>query len=289
MSRGKTTCKVLKEVRRKIADANGIPLPERECTHTGDCAGTCPYCESEVRYLERELSKRRALGKAVAVAGIALSAVTMVGCATSEPVSKTTLKNSKTPEEEIPWDDDTMGEIVIERKRHSKEKTSGRKETERMQRCDTFPMPGIVLQSDSSSIDAGIESRDSIDEPPIMGLALPFINSNLYWQFPSSQGTLKSYLRKQLRKDSELRRWLRKKTNEQLRDESKEDIFTVEFDPSGKVFWMKMNFDTYSDKDQLEFEKLFQIFLDMPPWEPYYKVEHHKYYVRQQIPVKELR
>ncbi|MBQ6156397.1 MAG: hypothetical protein IJK22_07320 [Bacteroidales bacterium] len=40
MSRGKTTCKVLKEVRRKIADANGIPLPERECMHTGDCAGT---------------------------------------------------------------------------------------------------------------------------------------------------------------------------------------------------------------------------------------------------------
>ena len=67
MPRGKSTCKVLKEVRRKVADANGILLQERECTHTGDCAGTCPNCESEVRYLERELSKRRALGKAVAV------------------------------------------------------------------------------------------------------------------------------------------------------------------------------------------------------------------------------
>ena len=75
MSRGKSTCKVLREVRRKIADANGIPLKERECTHKGDCAGTCPYCESEVRYLERELSKRRNLGKAVAVAGIAAVAV----------------------------------------------------------------------------------------------------------------------------------------------------------------------------------------------------------------------
>ena len=75
MPRGKSTCKVLKEVRRKIADANDIPLQDREGTHTGDCAGTCPYCESEVRYLERELSKRRALGKAVAVAGIAMVAV----------------------------------------------------------------------------------------------------------------------------------------------------------------------------------------------------------------------
>ena len=82
MSRGKTTCKVLKEVRRKIADANGIPLQECECTHTGDCAGTCPYCESEVRYLERELSKRRNLGKAVAVAGIAAVAVMPVSLST---------------------------------------------------------------------------------------------------------------------------------------------------------------------------------------------------------------
>lgn len=114
MSRGKTTCKVLKEVRRKIADANDIPLQEHECTHTGDCAGTCPYCESEVRYLERELSKRKSLGKAVAVAGIALSAVTMVGCATSEPVSKTTLKNSKTLEEEIPWDVEILFAQTVE-------------------------------------------------------------------------------------------------------------------------------------------------------------------------------
>lgn len=30
MHRGKSTCKVLKEVRRKVADANGIPLEERE-------------------------------------------------------------------------------------------------------------------------------------------------------------------------------------------------------------------------------------------------------------------
>ena len=116
MSRGKSTCKVLKDVRRKVADANGIPLQERECTHTGDCAGTCPYCESEVRYLERELSKRRALGKAVAVAGIALSAVSMTGCASSEPVTSDTGKGRhRTPEQLESDDPNMMGEIVIER------------------------------------------------------------------------------------------------------------------------------------------------------------------------------
>ena len=114
MSRGKSTCKVLKEVRRKIADANGIPLQERECTHTGDCVGTCPYCESEMRYLERELSKRKSLGKAVAVAGIALSTVTMAGCAISEPVSTNSDNASKTSEEEIPWDVEILFAQTVE-------------------------------------------------------------------------------------------------------------------------------------------------------------------------------
>ena len=82
MKRGKRTCEILKEVRRKVAQENDIKLLERECTHEGDCRGTCPYCESEVRYLERELSKRRALGKAVTVAGIAVSSLMMGACHT---------------------------------------------------------------------------------------------------------------------------------------------------------------------------------------------------------------
>lgn len=80
MKKGKRTCEILKDVRRKIAQENDIALKERECTHEGDCRGTCPYCESEVRYLERELSKRRALGKAVTVAGIAVSTMMMGAC-----------------------------------------------------------------------------------------------------------------------------------------------------------------------------------------------------------------
>ena len=116
MNQGKSTCKVLKEVRRKVAQANGIPLEERECTHKGDCAGTCPYCEAEVRYLERELSKRKSLGKAVAVAGIALSVVSMVGCATPEPVSTNSDNASKTSIESLLPDNEfgnDSSEVVI--------------------------------------------------------------------------------------------------------------------------------------------------------------------------------
>lgn len=80
MNHGKNVCKVLKEIRRKVADENEIPLEIRECTFEGDCKGTCPYCEAEVRYLERELRKRRSLGKAVTVAGLALSSVMLPGC-----------------------------------------------------------------------------------------------------------------------------------------------------------------------------------------------------------------
>ncbi len=78
---GKAKCKILKEIRQKIADENDIPYVTRECTYQGDCSGTCPRCESELRYLERELESRRRLGRSVAVtalcAGITVGAT---GC-----------------------------------------------------------------------------------------------------------------------------------------------------------------------------------------------------------------
>ena len=54
MAKGKQTCKILKEIRKQIAMENDIEFVTSECTHKGDCAGTCPKCEAEVRYLERE-------------------------------------------------------------------------------------------------------------------------------------------------------------------------------------------------------------------------------------------
>ncbi len=78
---GKAKCKILKEIRQKIADENDIPYVTRECSYQGDCSGTCPRCESELRYLERELKARQRIGKQVAVTalctGISLGAA---GC-----------------------------------------------------------------------------------------------------------------------------------------------------------------------------------------------------------------
>ena len=79
--KGKKRCKILKEIRRQIAENNDIEFVTSECKHQGDCLGTCPKCEAEVRYLERELEKRQKLGRTIAVAGLAVALTTSaVGC-----------------------------------------------------------------------------------------------------------------------------------------------------------------------------------------------------------------
>ena len=79
--KGKEKCKALKEIRHQIALNNDIEYVVSECKHQGECKGTCPKCEAEVLYLERELEKRRALGKKVAVVGLSVGmAAAAAGC-----------------------------------------------------------------------------------------------------------------------------------------------------------------------------------------------------------------
>ena len=80
MARGKQTCKILKEIRRQIAEANGIEFATSECRYKGDCLGTCPKCEAEVRDLEQQLRARSVAGKAIALAGISAGMILMSGC-----------------------------------------------------------------------------------------------------------------------------------------------------------------------------------------------------------------
>ena len=82
MAKGKSTCKLLKDIRQQIADANGISYQPKECHHKGDCAGTCPACEEEIRYLEQELKARKGNGFGMKVAGIAAGI-----CATVMPMT----------------------------------------------------------------------------------------------------------------------------------------------------------------------------------------------------------
>ena len=103
MNHGKQTCKILKEIRKQLAEKNDIAFVTKECRHKGDCAGSCPACEAEVRYLEQELRKRQQLGKTAIVAGLSvglmsalpsgLSAQVNNGC---KPVAPQTEQQSQT-------------------------------------------------------------------------------------------------------------------------------------------------------------------------------------------------
>ena len=80
MRRGKKICETLKAIRHDIAVANEIDYQPTECKHEGDCAGTCPKCESETRWLEKQLRARQALGKAVTIAGLSMALGAMSSC-----------------------------------------------------------------------------------------------------------------------------------------------------------------------------------------------------------------
>ena len=87
MKRGKETCRILKDIRRQIAEANDIKFITSECRYQGDCLGTCPKCEAEVRYLEQQLSARHSAGKAIALAGISAGMIVLGGCASNSTLN----------------------------------------------------------------------------------------------------------------------------------------------------------------------------------------------------------
>ena len=80
MKRGKETCRILKDIRRQIAETNDIEFITSECRYQGDCLGTCPKCEAEVRYLEQQLSARHAAGKTIALASISAGLIALSSC-----------------------------------------------------------------------------------------------------------------------------------------------------------------------------------------------------------------
>ena len=84
MYQGKHKCETLKAIRKKIADE--IPYEPVVCTHKGDCMGTCPACESEMRYIENQLNIRKMAGKAVKIVGLA-TVMSMSACNITDSVS----------------------------------------------------------------------------------------------------------------------------------------------------------------------------------------------------------
>ena len=121
MGTGKEVCLILKGIRQKIADANGISYQPKECHHKGDCAGTCPACEEEIRYLERELKARKGNGFGMKVAGIAagICATVMPMTAAAQSVKPDSTANlpvqttKKTPIKVVHLSDSCASPVVV--------------------------------------------------------------------------------------------------------------------------------------------------------------------------------
>ncbi|MBQ8287857.1 MAG: hypothetical protein IJX76_03700 [Clostridia bacterium] len=104
--KGKDKCKILKEIRAQIAAANDIEWVTENCTHKGECRGTCPKCEAEVLTLERELARRRTLGKSIAVVGLSAGIITTAtACSDPTPIEHTVPAGQET---------DAPTDIVVE-------------------------------------------------------------------------------------------------------------------------------------------------------------------------------
>lgn len=107
MTRGKSICNVLKTIRKQIAEANEIMYEPRECHHIGECRGTCPACEAEVRYIERQLDIRKQLGRAVTLVGISAGLSALSACGDKAKEVK-----------EVEKDSLTVGKVVTESDTH---------------------------------------------------------------------------------------------------------------------------------------------------------------------------
>lgn len=58
MRTGKEKCELLRTIRKKIAERYNLEYTSSECSHQGDCLGTCPKCDAELRDLQEQLERR---------------------------------------------------------------------------------------------------------------------------------------------------------------------------------------------------------------------------------------
>ncbi|MBR3529232.1 MAG: energy transducer TonB [Bacteroidales bacterium] len=205
MKRGKHICNQLKAVRRRIADENGIPLEQRECTHTGDCRGTCPYCEAEMRYLEQALTHRLTVGKVATVAGMTLSLAACGGAndstlRTDAPLdSPRTMERPAGDEERLPPDS-----TLVEGLEPDQASQHG-KQTNCKDSLDFIDMLGLMVVIDSEDIRGGESPKiekpreeELVEEESLEGEETVYVFVEEEASFPGGEEALFDYITKNL-------------------------------------------------------------------------------------------
>lgn len=62
---GKQKCRFLKALRMEFAKRNNIDYTPAECHHKGDCLGTCPACDAELKFLNEIVCVKNISGENV--------------------------------------------------------------------------------------------------------------------------------------------------------------------------------------------------------------------------------
>ena len=171
MKPGKRICETLKAIRSEIASANEIDYTPTPCDHEGDCAGTCPACESEMRWIERQLRTRKALGKAVTIAGVSMALSLGASAATPSPTGvdqkrKTEALKPKKPDERrtagvvrMPPNKEEEARIKAEEARRQKMLEEQQKREKEEPLRGKIPMPPEKTENDSISNAPAIGSQ----------------------------------------------------------------------------------------------------------------------------------
>jgi TonB family protein len=190
MKRGKNICHQLKAVRRQIADENGIELHQPECTYEGECRGTCPRCEYELHYLERELSRRQALGKAVTVAGISLGLASCGGGTASSPkMSVPTVEEQEiivTGGEDEYLDSIVSGGLVIDTSSKPHFIVVGKPLVDR-----SFSDDGLMIPKEEEEVK---EEEEQEEKEILVGMV-----DEKYPEFPGGEDSLYAFLARNIR------------------------------------------------------------------------------------------
>ena len=182
MKRGKKICNALRDVRRKIAAANDIPYETTDCHHEGDCRGTCPKCESELRYIENQLSLRRAAGKAVSLVGLSLGiSAAFASCGNQPAATNQTTANQTTADNP---------ESPTRRRNY-------------VERLDYVPEENLIPVEDWEDIDGDVveitekELEDAAEDDYTNGSFSPFFEE--YPEFSGGEDSLAAFIKKNLK------------------------------------------------------------------------------------------
>ena len=170
MKHGKHICETLKAIRSEIASANEIDYTPIKCDHKGDCDGTCPACEQETRWLERQLRVRQALGKAVTIAGVSMALSLGASAATPSSNGVEQKRKPATPTRPTKPNRDRTAGVVRRPHVNQEEEAKKKAEEERMRKMlEEQRRRELENQPTRGKVPLPPEERDTVDKslPPI--------------------------------------------------------------------------------------------------------------------------